>query len=238
MTDQLAPTSPHPDALFHRQQGIYNPVEHPNDKAVFVGVGGIGSFAAFATAKLGVPNLTIIDPDVINVHNAPNQLHALAATGRTKVEALASLIEAHMGSHVTVNQFNTKHDGVDYDQFQGVVVSGLDSMEARKALWEERIKNNITIPLYIDARIAGQLILIYACCPYLPDEIEHYEKTLHSDADAEPAPCTERGVIDVGFQCGALITRMLRKHFAGEEVHHITNMSMNSLMLLKGDWIK
>ncbi len=237
MTDQLVPTSPHPDALFHRQQGIYNPVDHPTDKVVFVGVGGIGSFAAFATAKLGVPNITLIDPDNIDVHNAPNQLHALAAVGHAKVRALGSLIEAHMGEHVKVSEFDTKHDGVDYDEYQGVVVSGLDSMEARKALWEERIKNNITVPLYIDARIAGQLILIYACCPYIPDEIEQYEKTLHSDDEAVNAPCTERGVIDVGFQCGALISRMVRKQFSGEEVHHITNMSQKSLMLLKGDWL-
>lgn len=223
-----------PDAVFHRQHGFYNPTEHEHDAVTFIGVGGIGSFAAFATGKLGVPKITLVDDDTVEIHNAPNQMHSVDDCGDPKVEVTARMIEAH--SPLTeVCPVNGKHDAVA--QYSGVVVSGLDSMAARQAVWDEKIKGNVAVSLYVDARIAGQLILIYAVPePYNPVIWEHYEKTLHSDDEAEYAPCTERGVIDVGFQCGALLSRMLRRYFTDQQIHNCTYMSEKSLMLKEWDW--
>lgn len=229
------PQTIRPDSLYHRQAGLYNPTEHSHDAVTFIGVGGIGSFAAFAAGKLGIPKITLVDDDTVELHNAPNQMHSVEACGETKVDHTAQMIEAHSGGLVEVCPVNAKHDGVD--TYEGVVVSGLDSMAARAAVWEEKIKYNPACSLYIDGRIAGQLILIYAVPnPYNPEIWDHYEKTLHSDEDAHPAPCTERGIIDVGFQCGALISRMIRRHFVGEKINNCTYMSENSLMLKTWDW--
>ena len=228
-------TDVRPDALYHRQHGFYNPTEHPGDAVTFIGVGGIGSFAAFATGKLGVPKITLVDDDTVELHNAPNQMHAATDIGKPKVDVTAEMIRAHSGDLVTVCPVNGKHDAVP--QYSGVVVSGLDSMAARQAVWDEKIKGNVAVNLYVDARIAGQLILIYAVPnPYLPDVQEHYEATLHSDDEAERAPCTERGIIDVGFQCGALLSRMLCRYFTGEQIHNCTYMSEKSLMVKQWDW--
>jgi molybdopterin/thiamine biosynthesis adenylyltransferase len=230
-----------PDALYHRQHGFYNPTEHKNDHVTFIGVGGIGSFAAFATGKLGVPKITLVDDDTVELHNAPNQMHPVIlgahedALGEPKVDVTARMIHEHSGGLVEVCPVNAKHDGVA--QYDGVVVSGLDSMAARQAVWDEKIKGNIAVSLYIDARISGQLILIYAAPnPYLPDVQAAYEKTLHSDDEAERVSCTEKGIIDVGFQCGALISRMIRRYFTGEPIHNCTYMSEKSLMLKEWDW--
>lgn len=234
-----------PDSMYYRQHGIYNPTDQSNDQLTFVGVGGIGSFAAFACGKLGVPKITLVDPDTVELHNAPNQMHPViqyypggedvSAIGQPKVDVTADMIRTHSGGLVEVCPVNGKHDALDV--YSGVVVSGLDSMEARQEVWEQKIKDNVGVSLYIDARIAGQLILIYAIPnPYLPEVQEHYEKTLYSDEEAEHAPCTERGIIDVGFQCGALISRMVRRFFTGESICNCTYMSEKSLMLKEWDW--
>ena len=231
-----------PDALYHRQHGLYNPTEHANDHVTFIGVGGIGSFAAFATGKLGVPKITLVDDDTVELHNAPNQMHPVTwfepdvtAIGEPKVDVTAKMILDHSGGLVDVCPVNAKHDGVA--QYDGVVVSGLDSMAARQAVWDEKIKGNVAVNLYIDARISGQLILIYAVPdPYVPDVCKKYEETLHSDEEAERVSCTERGIIDVGFQCGALISRMIRRHFNGEAIHNCTYMSQKSLTVREWDW--
>lgn len=223
-----------PDQLFLRQQGFFNPVDHPEAQATFVGVGGIGSFAAYATAKLGVPNLTLIDPDTVEIHNAPNQMHSVQNLGDSKVEALAVEIASAMGETANVTTVAEKLDAVD--SYSGIVVGGLDSMTAREELWE-RVKYNPAVDFLIDGRIAGQLILIYSLCPYEPEQVEHYEKTLHSDADAVEASCTERGLIDVGFQCGSLIARNIRMRLNRQEVDPITYMSMKTLDLQHGDWV-
>lgn len=231
--------------VFKRGTGFFNPEDHPKASVTFVGVGGIGSFAATAVAKLGVPNITLIDPDIVEVHNAPNQFHRIADAGEPKVAALAAQIEGHIGTSPTgyqarINEAgNWERDGQGAlpRDLSGVVVSGLDSMAARKSLWEHKIKMNPQVSLYIDGRIAGELILLYALCPYDVKAIEHYEKTLHSDDDAEPAVCTERGLIDVGFMIGALVSRMVRLHFAGETVDPVHYTSVKSLMMQKGDWL-
>ncbi len=222
------------DALFRRQTGFFDPNENATAPATFVGVGGIGSFAAFATAKLGVPNLTLIDPDQVEVHNVPNQFSPASRVGEDKVSALAAEITSHMGDAVSVDTHAKLL--AEYSDYRDIVVSGLDSMAARHELWEQ-VKMNPAVQLYIDGRIAGQMMILYALCPYNLDAIEHYEKTLHSDDEAVEANCTERGLIDVGFSIGALISRMIRRHYTQQEIKPVTYMNMDGLELRKGDWV-
>lgn len=236
---------------FGRQLGFFNPEDHPNASATFVGVGGIGSFAAFATAKLGIPNITLIDPDTVEEHNAPNQLHAVDQIGTSKVEALATEITSHIGTVPTT--FQAKIEGLAWEStaatgasvpdeigginaIQGLVVSGLDSMTARQDLWG-KIAYNPAVPFYIDGRIAGKLILIYALNPCDPEQVDKYEATLHSDDDAEPATCTERGLIDVGFQCGALITRHIRHFYNQDDICPVTYVNQDTMSVTQGDWL-
>ncbi len=55
--------------------------------AVF-GVGGVGSYAVEALARLGVGNLTLVDPDMVAESNLNRQLIALHSTiGKYKVDA-------------------------------------------------------------------------------------------------------------------------------------------------------
>ncbi len=57
--------------------------------AVF-GLGGVGSFAAEALARIGVGELTLIDHDVVGTSNINRQIVALHSTvGRSKAECMA-----------------------------------------------------------------------------------------------------------------------------------------------------
>ena len=64
-----------------------------------------------------------------------------------------------------------------------------------------------------------------------------YWRTLHSDDEALPAACTERGVIDVGMVVGGLLTRLVRAHFGDDDVEPVTVMNMASLTLNRGGWV-
>lgn len=223
---------------YARQLGIYNPEDNPHDSVTFIGVGGIGSFAAFGAAKLGIPNITLIDPDVVELHNQPNQFYGEGDIGDSKVYALAGHIRADRGFHGELTAYVAKAPGFDasLDRLGGVVVSGLDSMEARQSVWEECIKLNPAVPLYLDARISGEFIVIYACNPTDMGDIEAYERTLYSDDEAEAIACTERGIIDVGLQVGSMVTRLLRRHFTGKEIDRTTMMNQDTLTATTGGW--
>lgn len=62
--------------------------------AVF-GIGGVGSYAAEALARVGVGRLTLVDHDTIDVSNINRQIHALSETiGATKTEVMARRIRS------------------------------------------------------------------------------------------------------------------------------------------------
>lgn len=234
-----------PDYL--RQQGFFDPSKNEHAAATFVGCGGIGSFAAFATAKLGVPNITLIDPDVVEAHNLPSQMYLAHQNDEHKVDALAARIVDEVGSPPAMYASKITDKGwvsADPDEddvpghLRGVVVSGFDNMKARHDLWHQAVKHNPRVPLYIDARLDGQIIVIYSVNPMNGEAIKSYEGTLFEDSEVPTGLCTARAIIDVGFMVGALIARMVRKYYAGDDanIHDITCVNMDSLHITRGDW--
>lgn len=221
---------------FMRQTGIFDPAKNPHASATFVGVGGIGSFAAFATAKLGIPHITLIDPDDVEEHNIPCQLFQVRDLGDSKVAALeAQILDSTANFGVwTEDKFLGEIPKQDY---KGLIVSGLDSMSARHELWHEKLKFNPHVPLYIDGRLDGQTIVIYAVNPCNMEDIEQYEATLASDDDVVAGVCTERSIIDVGFMVGSLISRMVRLHYTDQPIDRITVVDQKELTIAKGGWL-
>lgn len=228
----------HPDYL--RQQGFFDPAENANAACTFIGVGGIGSFASFAIAKLGVPHITLIDPDHVEPHNLPSQMFDGTQAFDSKVEAAASNIRIlNPDLDLDWYQASIEDDGWSEDvRLRGIVISGLDSMRARSNLWHQALKMNVSCPLYIDGRLDGQTIVIYALKPWDLHDVENYEKqALFHDDDALTGLCTERAIIDVGFTIAAQITRLVRRHYAGQSVPNITVINMDTNVVRHGGWL-
>ncbi len=234
-------TDPNYD-LFKRQLGFYNPDEQKTDTVSFIGLGGIGSFAAIGVAKLGVPHIHIMDDDTIELHNIPNQFHPRSKLGMTKAHALEdAIIDYSGGSSIYRYEGRITDEGYTGESKwlpRGIVVSGVDSMASRMDIWNHgSIKFNPRVSHYVDARIAGQLIVIYTVNPNDLEDIGRYEATLHTDAEAVDAPCTERGVIDVGLTIGALITNLVRHLLTDGTYNPVISTSVATPPVFSGDWI-
>lgn len=217
---------------YTRQLDWFSPADNPDAHVTIVGVGGIGSFAAMALAKLGVPKLTLVDYDEVEPHNLPNQMFQTIDIGRPKVEAVEGAVYVVNPECEVVTICGGLGDGIVPGAARpaGVVVSGLDSMEARADLWGQ-LKYETAVPLYLDARLAGQQVILYAACPAKWDDIQGYEATLHSDAEGLNTACTARAVIDVGFAVASLITRAVRRHYAGLPVERVAWLDQESLVI-------
>lgn len=79
------------DEINQRQDSMLG--DFGNNKAVVVGLGGIGSWVAIDLALIGVGTIFIYDDDVIEASNLNRTLFTLADIGKTKVEAVTRLIE-------------------------------------------------------------------------------------------------------------------------------------------------
>lgn len=211
---------------YTRQRDWYDPTKS-NDRVTLVGCGGIGSPTALSLAKLGVPTLRLIDPDVVDAHNLPNQMFPLDAIGQPKVEVLAHVIAQFSPVHVRTDQCRVDANGMTPAgevnlrplRLNGVVVGALDSMAARSTLWQH-VKGNPNVSLYVDGRLGGESVVVYCADPNDRESIARYEDTLHSDAEAVSNVCTRQSIIDVSLVVASLITRMVRRHLVGETLEH------------------
>jgi molybdopterin/thiamine biosynthesis adenylyltransferase len=197
---------------FTRQRDWFDPTS-AQTKLTVIGGGGIGSLFTLMAGKLGISKIVIYDDDLVESHNLPNQLFPLDSFGHFKAEALADTLEKF-----TVAEPEAHNEKVTKDtRLRGLVVSGVDSMAARKEIAEAVHKSRLDIPMYWDARIGGEKIVIYAVDPRDPEQWETYQKTLYDDSDAEQDPCTRRSVIDVMGHVGAHLLTGIREFLAGEK---------------------
>jgi molybdopterin/thiamine biosynthesis adenylyltransferase len=195
---------------FWRQTDLVHP-DQLGFPVTLIGAGGIGSPVALALAKMGCRQLTLYDPDAIEPHNLPNQVYRLRDVGRPKVEALAELLAEFASATVQPIQA-----AVAGQQLAGVVISAVDSMASREHIWRDSIRFRGTVPLYIDARMGGQVCRVLTVRPADPDAVRHYQATLYADDAAAEEPCTAQAIIYTTFGVAALVANQV-KRFARDE---------------------
>jgi molybdopterin/thiamine biosynthesis adenylyltransferase len=192
-----------------------------------IGCGGIGSFAALALAKLGCVRLHLYDDDRVEEHNVPNQLYRIADVGRSKAEALADILEAFAGTRPAPHVRR-----IEGERLQGIVVSGVDSMDARKNLWWKAIRHRAGIPLYLDGRLGAELCRLYAIRPFDPDDVRCYEKSLYEDSQAMVPTCTAAAIIYTGFAIASLMADQVKKFATAESLAREIFYDLKTLTLV------
>ena len=176
-----------------------------------IGCGGIGSFTALALAKMGCVHLTIFDDDLVEEHNIPNQLYRLNDIGHLKVERLADIIKSFTGIGI-----QARPERVQNQRLQGIVVCSVDSMEARRRIWDRSIRFKAGVAAYIDARMGAEVSRIHTVCPQDPDHVRFYEKTLYSDDEALQIPCTAQAIVYTGLGIASLVAGQVKRVAMGE----------------------
>lgn len=209
---------------FDRQLDIFNPNNYKNVTVVFVGVGTIGSYAALLTAKLGLKNIVLVDDDTVEIHNASNQLPGTKYIGMPKVDAVGSIIKDLCA--IECVKINSKFP-IEYTvmrEFMGtdfILVCGVDSMSARKEIFEWLKSNARYVNLYIDGRTASEATRVFCVDPKSDSDMESYAGTLYSDDSSaienetaralSDVKCTARSIADVSAYMGVRIANCIRK---------------------------
>ena len=188
---------------YSHQSAIFNPT-HFGWHVSVIGLGGIGSAVLLPLVKLGIKELSIWDDDEVVSHNIPNQMiYRPQDVGLSKVDAAVDVLRPY-GALIKANPSRVNAE----TELQGVVIAGVDSMESRRQIWEA-VHLNPMVPLYLDGRIGGEFVELYACNPSDTDEASWYEQTLFGDEEAAPLPCSARAVIHPTIiLAGLMITRL------------------------------
>ena len=208
---------------FSRQTGLLSP-DQIDCPVTIIGLGGIGSWTAFALAKCGYPSLEVWDDDVIKAANCPNQIWRPCDIGTPKVVAFQDFIREFSTTEVAAiwNRFTQN------DTAHGIVIAAVDSMESRRVIWD-RVVRNPAVPLYLDGRMARESGRVYTINPSSPAEASFYESTLYSDREASDVPCGERAIVHNVMILAGLIASQLKKYWRGQPFPHEILFELGSL---------
>lgn len=220
-----------------RQRDFYDPTKHPDLNVTVVGLGGIGSPTAFALSKLGVSSLNLIDPDVVELHNVPNQMYTTKHIGVSKAQCMKAMCSVFGPPDVSVVAHVCTAKEAPETVWRGIVISGLDSMVAREETWD-LVRYNADVTLYLDARIGGLDIVTYPINPTDVDHVSFYEKYgMFSDEEGLEAPCTARGRIDIGFSISSQLVSRVVEHLSGENpLEKVITYDHKKLRFNNGKW--
>jgi len=194
----------------YRQQDLIEP-DALDTPINVIGCGGIGSFVVLALAKMGCRALAAYDDDRVEPHNIPNQAYRMGDVGRLKVEALADVVREVAGAPLRI-----RVERVRSQRLQGVVVTAVDTMAARREIWERGIRYRAAVPIYLDARMGAEVARILTVRPADPDDVRRYEASLHPDEEALILPCTAQAIVYTGFSIAALVAGQIKKFLTGE----------------------
>lgn len=213
-----------------RQSGIID-VQLLTKSILIVGAGSIGSWTALALLKLGCSDITIIDNDVVEVHNAGSQVYNSLDDGEKKIDALSKklmfLTEIQPTTEeLTITAENAKTCLKGFD----IIISAIDNIEGRTIMFEA-LKD--TEKLFIDGRMAGNAIEIYTIPMSDPEKVKLYQDTLFTPEEAIEVPCSERSVVYNCFVIAGLITDIVAQNAKGTEVPEELIVDLQNFTMFK-----
>lgn len=199
-------------ARYARQVDLLDP-KRCQIPVYIIGAGATGSFVALALAKMGMTNIKIWDEDKVEEHNFPNQLFPVQHINRNKAEAVKSLVQDFTQTAIVhePKMFGPK------DEVEGIVISALDSMKGRKMIYK-KCRGNKKVEVLIDPRTGPEMFRVISINPHLELDCKWYEKTLHSDEEADPTPCSARSIIYNVLLVSGYISSQVKKHLMEQTV--------------------
>ncbi|NAL77418.1 ThiF family adenylyltransferase [Nitrososphaera sp. AFS] len=160
-------------------------------KICVVGTGGIGNPVVTQLTAMGVGKLTIVDRDVIEISNLHRQhLYNQGDLGKVKVEVAAERLK-RINPHVEIEAVPvsiTKYTAESVVRGMDLVIDALDSVDARYALNDACIKNNIPF-IY-----GGALGMLGSVCTILPNKSACLRCMFPALTEDDMPTCSTEGV--------------------------------------------
>jgi molybdopterin-synthase adenylyltransferase len=213
-----------------RQQELIDQDKLSNLSVTIIGCGAVGSFTALSLVKMGIRQLTLIDHDEVSPENLPNQFFREEDLNRKKVVAFMEILESFDS---VVKVFPQPRLYVKGKLESDIVISSVDSMQVRKAVWQSVMRDK-KVKLLIDPRMAAHVVQVYSVISGDHSSVKAYESTLVSDNQALPDRCTARSIIYTVLPLAALICRQVASFANGDWVEPAITFDLKTLSLIKG----
>ena len=179
-----------------------------------VGCGAIGSFAALALAKMGMQDITLYDFDKVDTVNMSAQFHPFKAIGENKAASTQRMLQeyASVSSSISMDAFQESNAG----HTRGIVILAVDTMEARRAIFNWIAEGSPFVNYVIDPRMAAEYYEQYTLNPFDKNERASYMKSMHEDSETVQQRCTAKSTVYTAMLAAGLIAKTVKNIIVGE----------------------
>lgn len=189
-----------------RQRGMVPPEKLADIEAMVVGVGAVGRQVALQLAAMGVPKLTLVDFDTVEVENLASQGFLECNLGMTKVDAVAG-VAGDINSQIKIAARNQRFERSL--ELPAIVFCCVDGIDNRRFVWNV-VKEDSLVELFVDSRMAAETArVIPVVRPYY--NRDYYEGTLFPQSEAVPESCTAKTTIYCANISGGLMVAQMTR---------------------------
>ncbi|KKM72822.1 hypothetical protein LCGC14_1416680 [marine sediment metagenome] len=173
------------------------------------GLGAVGRHVAILLGVMGHKNLFGADPDKIELKNIGSQGWKVKDIGRTKAQTLTSEITV-VSDRAVMTAFPAKFEAqANWIKTLDIFFCCVDTMSARKAIWDIVKERDNLQGLWLDSRMASRVIRVITVDLSSQIDRDYYEKTLFTDAEGFEGSCTDRMTVYGAYiAAGLLVSQM------------------------------
>lgn len=191
-----------------------------------IGAGAIGSFTVLALSKMGFTKIHVWDFDEVSDANMSCQWFRVGDIGKPKVIALRDLIRDFTGLNIEVSE--EKYEG--QTELEGIVISSVDSMKARKMIWQS-VQKSRQVMFLIDPRMAAEYALSFVMDPKNEKDIKAYETTLYTDSNSVDEPCTAKATMYTATMLAGYVAKHVKDILTGTPYARTTQWNIGTNVL-------
>jgi hypothetical protein len=179
-----------------------------------------------ALSKMGVVGLTAYDADYVEVHNWSNQMYSDDDIGLLKATAFTRLLETYGGQ--TPNAVPVRYTNQPLTE---LVISAVDSMESRLAIWKS-VREQPQVRLLLDARMGLETLVVWTVRPQVREDRVAYSQSLVPDDQALQEPCTARTICYTPLMSASIVCNLVKRFVSDEEMPRRIVLDLATFTLL------
>ena len=169
------------------------PSVHRDTPVHVIGVGATGSRVFASLVELGMKNISIYDDDVVEDHNLANQIYLDHDVNTLKVEACRCFANEKLGDLAEAEErlsiYNYRVDSTSDIDFDGIVFLMVDTMSARREIFDCQLDSNSSVTRVIETRMASNYGDIYMIDPMSQIQVSEWYDTLSDDEPTDTTAC-------------------------------------------------
>ena len=187
-----------------RHVSVFSPDKFGKRRVDVIGADAVGSHVVLGLAMLGIDGIHVWDSGKVTEKDIQKGAYIKSDMGKPRGDALKELVKRKTGCEILVShteQLSSSHKLGD------IVFLLNDSIDKRKTVWQQSVRNKLRTKLLIEPRIGATELRVDVINPIKPAHVRGYEDALKS---ADMTGWSDMSCVTATFTAGLCVWQLMR----------------------------